>query len=590
MRTLVHVTHEVIHKMGGIGAVVEGLLTSEAYRDSEQRTILIGPMFAIKEGADGRLGHDGRVLYSSVDGISQDPVSDALDCVCRDFNVEIVYGRRNIGNPYTGISVSPEVVLIDVSRMKLSKVDAFKARLWQSFGIDSTRYEEAWDYDLYVRLAWPALAVLHALGVADTGDQCVVLAHEYMGMPTALAAKLDPGHAFKSVFYAHEVSTIRRIVEEHPGHDVSFYNILPAAIRAGRYIDDIFGPQDHYYRHALVKASRFCDEIFAVGDYVAQELRFLGKEFDDVPIRITYNGIPLENIPFQKKHISAERLRDYSEILLGIRPDYIFTHVTRTAVSKGLWRDLRVLEFLEDEFRKTGKTAVLFVLSTEIGPRRPEDIREMERWWCWPVAHREIAPDLSDGEALFYQGVQEFNTRARQIKIVFVNQFGWDRVVCGNRMPADMELADIRRGSDVEFGQSIYEPFGIAHLEPLTFGGICVLSQKCGCAGFIEKVTGSQPVPNVIIEDYCNLGLGPWDEMKLLDYDRDERARHEVKVAKQIARRIVEVLPGSEADTEALMQSGRQLAEKMSWEVVAGEFIIPAIEQLYKKSAASDVA
>ena len=25
-----------------------------------------------------------------------------------------------------------------------------------------------------------------------------------------------------------------------------------------------------------------------------------------------------------------------------------------------------------------------------------------------------------------------------------------------------MEYADIRRGSDVEFGQSIYEPFGIA--------------------------------------------------------------------------------------------------------------------------------
>jgi hypothetical protein len=27
-------------------------------------------------------------------------------------------------------------------------------------------------------------------------------------------------------------------------------------------------------------------------------------------------------------------------------------------------------------------------------------------------------------------------------------------------MPADMEFMDIRKGSDVEFGQSIYEPFG----------------------------------------------------------------------------------------------------------------------------------
>ena len=46
-----------------------------------------------------------------------------------------------------------------------------------------------------------------------------------------------------------------------------------------------------------------------------------------------------------------------------------------------------------------------------------------------------------------------------------------------------MSFLDIRRGSDVEFGQSIYEPFGIAMLEPLTYGAICVISSVCGCAG-----------------------------------------------------------------------------------------------------------
>jgi len=590
MRTIAHVTHEAVHKMGGIGAVLEGLMTSKAYREDNHRTVLIGPVFGTREGLDGRLGTSGRVLFSSLDGIAQHPLSNALAHICHDFHVDIVYGHRTFKNPHNGHDLSPEVVLIDVSRMNRNKVNTFKAKLWDAYGIDSTRHEDIWDYDLYVRLAPPAMAVLHALGVADTGDECVVLAHEFMGLPTALAAKLDPSDRFKTIFYAHEVSAMRRIVEEHPGHDVTFYNILESALKDGRFVNDIFGPQDHYYRHALVKASRFCDAIFAVSDYVADELRFIDQDFATADIHVAYNGIPSERISLEDKQISRERMRDYTENLLGYRPDHIFTHVTRTAVSKGLWRDIQVLNYLEQEFRKTGKTGILFVLSTEIGPRKPEHIREMERWWHWPVAHREVTPDLSGGEALVYQGIQEFNARARQIKVVFVNQFGWNRVVCGNRMSEDMEFLDIRRGSDIEFGQSVYEPFGIAQLETLTFGGICAMSQACGCAHFVRKVAGNKTEPNIIIADYGNLGLGPWDENSLLDLDREERTRHEAKIAQQVAQRLAKLLPVDDAATEALMARGCDLAEKMSWEVTAGEYVLPVIDQVCRKSKAADVA
>jgi hypothetical protein len=282
--------------MGGIGSVIQGLLTSDAYQKDEHRTVLIGPMFPVDTTAENRLGPNGKVLYSSMDGISQHPLSEALDGVCNDFNVGIVYGQLTINDPHNGVQVSPEAVLIDVSRMNRRKLNSFKAKLWETYGIDSTCYEEIWDYEIYVRLAMPALAVLHTMGAVDTGDQCVVLAHEYMGIPTALAAKLDPSNAFKTVFYAHEVSAVRRVVEEHPGHDITFYNILSSADESDRYLDDIFGPQDHYYRHALVKASRHCDGIFAVGDYVAQELRFLGEEFAEASIYTTYNGVPAEKI------------------------------------------------------------------------------------------------------------------------------------------------------------------------------------------------------------------------------------------------------------------------------------------------------
>ena len=78
--------------------------------------------------------------------------------------------------------------------------------------------------------------------------------------------------------------------------------------------------------------------------------------------------------------------------------------------------------------------------------------------------------------------MQKFNACARQVKVILVNQFGWSTASCGSKMQPDMEFLDIRKGTDIEFGQSIYEPFGIAQLEPLSFGGMCVITNVCGCA------------------------------------------------------------------------------------------------------------
>jgi len=580
MRTVAHVTHEAIYKVGGIGAVLEGLLTSGPYCSSDLRTVLIGPLFPSDETAESRLGEAGEVLYSSLDGVTRHQFSDGLNQVRREFHVDIVYGHRTFVNPHTGVKVMPEVVLIDVSRMNLDKVNTFKAGLWDEFGIDSVRYEHSWEYDLYVKLAQPALAVLRALGAACRPGQCAVVAHEWMGIPTTLATVFDSSDSFRTGFYAHETATVRPIVEHHPGHDVTFYNVLDAALSHGRYLDDVFGPQDHYYRHALVKAAFRCDRILAVGDYVEQELRFLGPCMAKANIEITYNGIPAEEISLEEKKDSRERLKDYAENLLGDRPDYIFTHVTRNITSKGLWRDFRVLEHLERLFRLHGKSAVLFVLSTETLPRSPEDVCRMEAEWGWPVAHREKDSDLSYGEAIFYTGVQQFNARSRRVKIVFVNQFGWCRELCGAAMPAEMNLLDIRRGTDVEFGQSVYEPFGIAQLEPLTFGAICVMSQVCGCSGLLRRVTGGHHVPNIILADYGNFGPEHREELQWLTITRKERHEHEVRVAAGVAARLMEVLPEGDPSMEALLESGYKLASRMSWDVVARKFIMPVLEGL----------
>ena len=257
-----------------------------------------------------------------------------------------------------------------------------------------------------------------------------------------LAARLEPYCNFRTVFYAHEVATIRRIVEEHPGHDTMFYNVMERAHRDRLYVGDVFGNQGTYFKHSLVEASKYCDHIYAVGDFVADELRFLAPEFETADIDIVYNGIPAHEIHIGEKLASKDKLQRYCENLLGYRPDYIFTHVTRLVRSKGLWRDLRVLSEMDATLRQQGQTAVFLLLSTEVSRRRSCDIHRMESTYGWPVAHREGWPDLSGGEADF-PAIQQFNAR-RNIKAVFINQFGFDEIT---RQPhaGDIEFLDIRK-------------------------------------------------------------------------------------------------------------------------------------------------
>jgi glycosyltransferase involved in cell wall biosynthesis len=500
------------------------------------------------------------------------------------YNVNIVYGRRTFINKQTGVKSSPEVILIDITRIEEKPVNELKGRLFREFGLRSHLYENLWEYEQYVRLAGPAIAALKAISAAERDSSTVIISHEFMGMPTVLAAQLDPTYDFKTVFYAHEVAPMRRIVEEHSGHDTMFYNVLKRARQMGLSVSEVFGDQSCFFKYTLVDAARHCDNILAVGDCVVEELRFMAPEFALVDIDLSYNGIPVSEISLAEKQQSKTRLQEYCVNLLGYRPDFIFTHVTRLVVSKGLWRDLRVLEHMDKEFVTRGRTAVLLVLSTEVGRRRKRDIYNMEAEYNWPVAHREGIPDLSGGEASFYTGVQEFNTKSRNIKIIFVNQFGFTRDYCGARMPYDMEFMDIRKGSDAEFGQSIYEPFGIAQLEALSFGGICVVSNVCGCAGFVKEVTGGQEVKNVIIADYTNLVDYSWADLEdLQQINRQARDQIEHKMSEKVALEICARLPRNDDETNGVIQSGYELAKHMSWESVAENYILKSLNKAVQK-------
>lgn len=579
--TTIHVTHEAIEKVGGIGAVLHGFFTSKYYTGAIERSILVGPLFTTEGSPSERLGPDGEVLYSSLDGLVNTDYGPAFRRVEAQYNIGIVYGRRRFTDPQTGIKSSPEVILLDIRNIDKDVLNRFKRGLFEEFGIQSHLYEALWEYEQYVRLGPAALAALKAIEALHA--PAAVISHEFMGMPTILAAKLEPDCHVSTVFYAHEVATMRRIIEDCPGHDTVFYKVMQQAHQENLCVNEVFGDQSTYFKHALVEASKYCDKILAVGDSVVDELRFLAPEFANKPIDIVYNGIPACEISLEEKRAAKARLQTYCRNLLGYDPDYVFTHVTRLVKSKGLWRDLQILSTLEEAFRRQNRSAVYYLLSTDVPERHARDIQRMESAYGWPVAHREGWPDLSGGEAAFYADIQHFNAQSRHIKIVFINQFGFNPKCCGKAMPKDMTFMDIRKGSDVEFGLSTYEPFGIAQLEPLTFGGICVFSSVCGCAGFLRDVSPRQDVKNVIVADYIETHLSEQSDIEdLLQINTPALDQSERAVSHRIAHDLLVRLPQNDADVEDLLLRGHALAKNMSWEVVAERYLLTSLQDAWQ--------
>ena len=180
-----------------------------------------------------------------------------------------------------------------------------------------------------------------------------------------------------------------------------------------------------------------------------------------------------------------------------------------------MWRDLLVLEHLDRHLWERGQRALFIALATETGRRDPEDVQRMAAYG-WPLVHREGGSDLSSGELKFDLLVRVFNARTRAVKALFVNQFGWDQQSCAF-LPANAEFADLRRGSDAEFGQSIYEPFGISQVECLSSGTISVVSDVCGCRGFVRQAAGEA-------------GLGGFIEGAYTQLDETDRASQPIGV------------------------------------------------------------
>jgi hypothetical protein len=414
-----------------------------------------------------------------------------------------------------------------------------------------------------------------------------VISHEFMGMATALKCIMDGGDDFRTVFHAHECATARRIVENHDGHDTMFYNVLRWARAQGDYVDDVFGDQSPFFRHALVSLSHCCDAVMAVGDYTADEMHFLGPHFDHHDIELVYNGIPAGRVTQKAREASRKMLADYSAKLVGYRPDVLMTHVTRPVISKGMWRDVQVCSELDRRLGAEGKSGILYILTSGAGTRRPQDVAHMESEYGWPRHHRSGYPDLVGPEEDLWRMIEPFNAEHEHVQIVLANQFGWSRPRIGRRLPKDMDIADFRRAADVEFGMATYEPFGISPLEPLGAGAICVISNVCGCEGFLEYVTDGKKVANVLVADYIRLDR-EWSVDELLDMTRDDRDAIERVESARIARELMRRIPFTAEARKALVKSGQALVKKMGWDQVIDNKLASVLDRIVADTPESD--
>jgi hypothetical protein len=568
----VHITHEAAAKIGGIGAVIEGICTTRQYRDSFETTLLYGPLFTTAGHAWRSLDNGSDTVFTNVPPRSDGALDEKLQNVIRNYSVDIVWGRRELKSSCAGTTPSPvDVVLVGTQRMNQEKVAEFKYRLWQEFGIQSDLYANNWDYEQYLRIAIPYMEILDSLYGKTAGF--VHFAHEYMGIPSALAAVLARDKSRnRTAFIAHEVPTARFLVESHPGHDLSFYNILRRS-PPDLSLEDMFGSHKSNPRNELIKLAVNLDWIFPVSDLVREEYMFLVPSAPAQKITAIFNGVPVREITHARKEEGRERIVQYTDSLLNFEPDVILTHVSRLVVSKGIWRDISLLYFLDELLDSLKLKGAYILLSTFVAAgRSPEAVLRMEDEYGWPVLHKDGWPDLVGMEAEIYHHLELFNSRSSSIKGVFINQFGFNQVACGKRVPESADFLDLRTASDAELGFSVYEPFGIAQLETVPFGGVAVLSSTCGCAAFLQHAFSEAHIKPFHIVDFTE----PAGGMSLEDLRAmtvDQRDRIERQLLSEHARSILDVIPVGEARREAYLENAGEYTPALGWDRAVAAYL-----------------
>lgn len=194
---LAHVTHEAGEKIGGIGAVLDGLLSSPAYNYAVARTVLLGPLNVYDWVSMERLvapANKLEIIYSSIHDVNQASagLADALRAIEIRMRVRLLYGRRKVG----AADAQVEVILVDAQDIAGEVVNSFKYYAWEHWGLPCAELQSVWEWSFYMNAAEPLFAALEAV-TADMAPAAerFMIAHEWLGLPVVFSAVAARGRA-----------------------------------------------------------------------------------------------------------------------------------------------------------------------------------------------------------------------------------------------------------------------------------------------------------------------------------------------------------------------------------------------------------
>ncbi len=106
----------------------------------------------------------------------------------------------------------------------------------------------------------------------------------------------------------------------------------------------------------------------------------------------------------------------------------------------------------------------------------------------------------------------------------------------------------------------------------------------------MDKAAGGQPTPNVIVADYTELMRKDVRPEQMMGLGQPQRDEIEHAVAERTAVELLNRLPRTPQEFEQYIHRGYELAQKMSWDAVAREYVLPGINRAAKAQRLRQIA
>jgi len=694
---LIHISHEAVRPLGGVGVQIRNLIKTEAIRTKfKNNIVLAGPLFFPEEGdcrtltnletlkVLKRMRSELVRVYPRPRQIAKEDkdLVDRFENIERSLDVYIYYyrgtakdgwntnlllvdhssifGQSFIRSRFLNETISrikfethANLYPLDVHPDQMKLGERIQQELLghpQGNAVSEALCEEMkrplanmpgyrdYDYILGLMIAEPLSQATIAL--CDPEDSLLVIANNYFGLPTLYQIDRERLQT-KTMLYVTEVNPARHLTEQQvpdvnvlndalqPDNknivpldkekgmmvigDGRFYNIMKVAkdsmAQTFNELGEIFIDAKERYskeitvdnplRGRFAESASLCEDaskainisdhsssrIFHLASYVdiivangihsRDELLWLNpkckKPNSEIPIiahGLIINEEKYDNPEEQKnmaKRKIIKRLNQTTGICVEIGEQsegefhvslkashYLFTKISRPIPCKAFDRDINVCSYLDKLIGKDNKKAIFLLVSN------------------W---------DTNQKKNPIYEWIEmSKKSKLENISFFFINQFDWPK----NPENVGYELSrkTLLWATDVSFSQSRYESFGLAQIELLQYGAICLVSSASGAYSILhDKVPQDDIESPVIIADYIRAetvnGLSASDVFDK-NWDKEEN-----EVADKISQTIYERL--IKTDKKTLYNKGCELVNLFCWEKIAEKFI-KVIEMEQKSS------